>query len=73
MFCESSTANSKKVEPKLKLHVINEDEEDNKILECALAAGADIIVTGDKHLLSLGNFKKAKILTPRDFFASFKN
>ena len=30
--------NSEKVETKLKLHVINEDSEDNKILECALAA-----------------------------------
>jgi putative PIN family toxin of toxin-antitoxin system len=42
--------NSKKVEPKLKLHVINDDAEDNKIIECALAARADIIVSGDKHL-----------------------
>ncbi len=60
--------NSKKVEPKLKLHVINEDAEDNKILECALAAKADFIITGDKHLLSLGKFRKTKILTPREFF-----
>ncbi len=62
--------NSKKVEPKLKLQVINEDAEDNKILECALAAGADIIVSGDKHLLELGKFKKTRILTPREFFDS---
>jgi uncharacterized protein len=63
--------NSKKVEPKLKLHVINNDAEDNKILECALAAGADFIVSGDKHLLNLGKFKKTKILTPKEFFDSF--
>ena len=63
--------NSKRVEPKVKLHVINEDEEDNKILECALAAGADIIVSGDKHLLKLGKFRKTRILTPREFFDSF--
>lgn len=62
--------NSKKVEPKLKLHVIDEDVEDNKILECALAAGADTIVTGDKHLLELRKFKKTKILSPREFFDS---
>jgi putative PIN family toxin of toxin-antitoxin system len=60
--------NSKKVETKLKLHIINEDSEDNKILECALAARADIIVSGDKHLLNLGKFKKTRILTPRMFF-----
>ena len=64
------TNNSKKVETKLKLHVINEDLEDNKILECALAAKADIIVSGDKHLLNLSKFKKTRILTPREFFDS---
>ncbi len=35
--------NSTIVKPKLKLHIIDEDVEDNKILECALASGADII------------------------------
>ena len=64
------TNNSKKVETKLKLHIINEDPEDNKILECALAAKADIIVSGDKHLLNLSKFKKTRILTPREFFDS---
>lgn len=61
---------SKIVEPKVELHIVNEDEEDNKILECALAARADIIVSGDKHLLNLGKFKKTRILTPREFFDS---
>jgi putative PIN family toxin of toxin-antitoxin system len=62
--------NSKKVETKLKLQIINDDPEDNKILECALAAKADIIVSGDKHLVNLGKFKKTRILTPREFFDS---
>jgi uncharacterized protein len=64
-------ATSKIVEPKVKLHIINEDAEDNKILECALAAGADIIVSGDKHILELGKFRKTKILTPKEFFDTF--
>jgi uncharacterized protein len=64
------TVNSMLVEPNVKLHVVSEDAEDNKILECALAARADIIVTGDKHLLNLGKFRKTKILTPREFFDS---
>ena len=62
--------NTKIVKPKLKLHIIEEDPEDNKILECALASGADIIASGDKHLLKLGKFRKTKILTPREFFDS---
>ena len=61
-------ANSKKVEHTLRLHVITEDAEDDKILDCALAAGADVIVSGDKHLLELGKFKKTKILSAKEFF-----
>jgi putative PIN family toxin of toxin-antitoxin system len=61
-------ANTTTVKPMLKLHVIEEDEEDNKILECALAFGADIIVTGDQHLLKLGKYKKTAMQTPREFF-----
>jgi putative PIN family toxin of toxin-antitoxin system len=60
--------NSRRVEPKVKLHVVNEDADDNKVLECALAAGAEIIVSGDKHLLELGKFRKARILAPKEFF-----
>jgi len=30
--------------PKVRLHVINEDVEDNKILECTLAAKTDVIL-----------------------------
>jgi putative PIN family toxin of toxin-antitoxin system len=65
-------ANSIIVKPKLKLQVIEEDVEDNKILECALASGADIIVSGDKYLLKLGRFRKTRILTPREFFDNIK-
>ncbi len=65
------TNNSKTVAPRIKLYIISQDPEDNRILECAQAAGADIIVTGDKHLLQLGKFRKTRILTPREFFASF--
>jgi uncharacterized protein len=61
-------ANSTVVKPKLKLHVIDEDAEDNKILECALASKVDIIVSGDKHLLKLGKFREIMIQTPREFF-----
>ncbi len=60
--------NSRKVDPGTDLHVVNEDAEDDKILECALAAGANIIVSGDRHLLELGKFRKIRILNPREFF-----
>ncbi len=41
------------VHPREPVSVVREDEADNRILECALAAGA-AIVTGDHHLLELG-------------------
>ncbi len=62
--------NSKLVDPEAKLHIVTEDEEDNKILECALAAKAEFIVSGDRHLLALGKFRNTRILKPREFFDS---
>jgi len=61
------------VRPKLKLKVIEEDLEDNKILDCALQAKAGFVVSGDKHLLRLKKFRNIKILTPREFLDIFKN
>ena len=60
-------ANSTIVKPKLKLHIMKEDAEDNKILECALASKVDIIVTGDKHLLQMDRFRDIEIITPAKF------
>lgn len=37
------------------------------VLECALAARADAIVTGDHHLLRLKRFQRVRIMTPREF------
>lgn len=39
------------------------DEPDNRILECALAASADAVVTGDKGMLALGTWRGIEILT----------
>lgn len=63
--------NSTIVNPNIKLKVIDEDTEDNKILECALTAKADVIITGDKHLLKIGKFRKTRIVTPRAFLDYF--
>jgi uncharacterized protein len=51
---------------KTRLHLLA-DEPDNRILECAIAAKADFIVTGDKHLLSLQHFQDIPILKLSDF------
>lgn len=47
------------------------DPDDEMILECALAAEADVIVSGDKrHLLALQRFRGIPILNPADFLRS---
>ena len=47
------------------------DPDDEMILECALAAEVNVIVSGDKkHLLSLRRFRGIPILSPSDFLRS---
>lgn len=43
------------------------DPKDDAILETAWKAGADLLVAGDKDLLSLGSFKCAAIITPAEY------
>jgi putative PIN family toxin of toxin-antitoxin system len=49
--------------------VIEADPDDNHVLDCAVEAGADYIVTGDGHLLRLKKFGKAKIVNPQQFLS----
>jgi uncharacterized protein len=53
------------VSPSERIRVVTAKDDDNRILECALAAQADFLVTGDKeHLLPLGSFHDTRIVTP---------
>ena len=49
------------------LHVIQDDPDDNRVLECAVKGSADYIVTGDRHLLRLGSYEAIAIVTVRQF------
>lgn len=55
--------------PKRKIDVLV-DSADNRILECAVAARADVIVTGDKAMLALGDYEGIRIVSLREFLAS---
>lgn len=50
-----------------KIDVIWEDPSDNKILECAVCAGVDYIISGDRHLLRLKEFRGIPIFNAREF------
>jgi putative PIN family toxin of toxin-antitoxin system len=43
------------------------DLKDNKFLELAIDAGANLIVSGDRHLLTMTPFRGIGICTPGDF------
>ena len=49
------------------------DAPDNRILECALAADADLIVTGDRHLLKLKKYQDIPIIRLADLLRMFPN
>lgn len=49
------------------VQVIKEDPSDNAILAAALAAGVDVIISGDKHLLSLKTYRGVRIVSPAEF------
>lgn len=48
------------------------DPSDDRILECAVAADAEVIVSGDQHLLALGSFRGIPIQRVSEFLAEFQ-
>ncbi len=54
------------IEPDTTIEVIEDDPEDNRILECAVSASADFILSYDKHLLILKEFNNIKIIKPEE-------
>lgn len=54
------------VQPKQTVRVLRDDP-DNRILECANFGKADVIVTGDKKMLRLGEYNRVKIVTLRQY------
>jgi len=55
------------VTPPFTLRAVAADASDNRILECAIAGQADLIVSGDRHLLDLKSFQNIPIIRPADF------
>ncbi|MHB8896803.1 MAG: putative toxin-antitoxin system toxin component, PIN family [Candidatus Geothermincolia bacterium] len=50
--------------PKRKISVVS-DEADNRVLECAIAGEANLIISGDKHLLRLKSYQGIPIQKPK--------
>lgn len=68
-FLQTLRSSTILVEPTVTLQVI-EDEPDNRVLECAVAAQADYIVSGNtRHLVALQTYEGIAIVTPATFLA----
>ncbi len=50
-----------------RLRVVRDDPDDDKFVETAQAGGADLIVSGDRHLLELGSAAGVTVITAREF------
>jgi uncharacterized protein len=59
------------VVPSTTINAVPNDPDDDRILECAIEASAQFIVSGDHHLLSLKKYKSISIVTPRQFIELF--
>ena len=55
--------------PKTTLTILS-DEPDNRILECAVAGDADLIVTGDKAMLKCVHIGKMQTISLKEFLSS---
>jgi len=58
---------AKFVEVTTKLKIVLEHPADDKFIECAKAAGARYIVSGDNHLLKIASYKKTQIVSVNEF------
>lgn len=58
------------VEPEQKFKAVERDPKDNLFLECAIAGGAEYIVTGDNDLLSLKEFRGVKIISAEELLSA---
>ena len=47
--------------------VVSADPDDDMVVECAVVGSATHIVTGDKHLLSLGKYQEIAIVKATEF------
>lgn len=63
-YLKSVLGVTKLIYPSFSVNIVKNDPDDNKILECALEAKADMLISADKDLLRLKNYKNTTIAHP---------
>lgn len=56
------------VSPSEDVTAVDDDPDDDKFLEAAIAGDVDYVVSGDRHLLTLERFRGIEIVDPRTFY-----
>lgn len=72
LFLEDIHQTAQFIQVKSKFRAIKEDPSDDVILRTAYDGKTDYIVSGDKHLLLLGEFRGIKILTVDEMLKRLK-
>jgi len=60
------------VNPQTKIKAVKDDPDDDVIIECALESESKYIITYDKHLLNLKEFRGIRIIRPEEARATYK-
>ncbi len=55
--------------PSRRFNAVPQDPQDNEFLDTAVEARADVLISGDAHLLGLESFRGISILSPARFLA----
>ncbi len=58
-------------QPKKLIEPVCDDPDDDKFIACAIAGKTKIIVSGDKHLLSISGYGGIEVLRPREFLERY--
>jgi putative PIN family toxin of toxin-antitoxin system len=54
------------------LHTVEEDPDDDKFIECAVALKAKFVITGDRAVRKIQDYMNIKMVSPREFISSFR-
>lgn len=55
------------------LHVVKEDPDDDKFVECAVALKANFIISGDRRLAAVEEYMGIRIVSPKEFLSRYKD
>jgi predicted nucleic acid-binding protein len=53
--------------PKIKLSVVKDDEDDNRVIECAVHSRSEAIITNDGDLLRMKEYQGIRMLKIHEF------